>query len=225
LQVYQDEGNLIQKERKTMKHDRSTISNVAAPALILFGLSIAAVPGAFAKHRAVKPAEQPTSVIAHLALPGAPASQVFLQERGEKQYLIIGQRSAAGFTVVDVTKPNQPNMLKGGSWPNESSTGKLQMIGGGLALAAAPDGDAMPMESAPRTETVRLIDWSDPVNPRTIQTFSGVTSTLTDDGRGLVFLTNSDGLWIVKHQPEQAVFSSPRGCTTADAFNEFANCQ
>lgn len=208
--------------KNTSEASRQKYARRGAAVLAIF---VAAVPGAFAKHRAVKPAEQPTSVIAHLALPGAPASQVFLQERGEKQYLIIGQRSAAGFTVVDVTKPNQPDVIKRGSWPNEASTGKLQMIGGGLALAAVRDGDTLPTESAPQTETVRLIDWSDPINPRTIQTFSGVTSTVTDGGRGLVFLTNSDGLWIVKHQPEQAVFSSPRGCTTADAFNEFANCQ
>lgn len=194
---------------------------LGAAALTFF---VAMAPIAFARYRAAKPAEQPASVIAHLALPETTATQVILKERGDKQYLIIiGQSQADGFTVVDVTKPNKPNVIKRGARPEDASTGRLELIGSELALARAPEHP--PVETPSSTETVRLLDWSDPVNPRTIQTFSGVTTVLADEGHNLLYITNSDGLWILKHQPEQSEYSKPRGCVTSDSFDELAHCQ
>lgn len=207
------------------KMDSANGQKYAMRGAAVLAMCVAVGPGAFASHRVVKPAEQPASVIAHVALPGEPATQIYLQERGEKQFLVIGQTSKTGFTVVDVSKPGQPNIVKRGSWPNESATGKFRMIGGGLAIVEAADSEMPAKESALNTETVRLIDWSDPENPRTIQTFYGVTSTAGDKARDLFYLINNDGLWILKHQPEQPAFSSPRGCATGDAFNELASCQ
>jgi len=192
-------------------------------ALMLLAFFAAAAPGSSAKHRAAKPAVQPATVIARLELPGASVSQLVLQEHGNKQYLYIEKASQEGFAIVDVTKPDQPNVIKRLAWPNEASTGRLQMVTGGLALAEAPD--TATVKTASRTATLKVLDLSDPTNPRTILSFSAVTSTLADDARNLVYITNSDGLWILKHQPEQTTYSEPRGCLSEDAFNEFASCQ
>ncbi len=204
--------------------DKTTVRGRAILGAAALTFFVGMAPSAFARYRAARPAEQPASVIAHLALPETTATQVMLQERDDKQYLIIiGHSSADGFTVVDVTKANQPNVIKRGARPDEASTGRLELIGGELALVRAPE--LSPAEPVSRAETVRLLDWSDPVNPRTIQTFFGVTAVLEDEGRNLLYITNSDGLWILKHQGEQPEFSKPRGCVTADAFDEFAHCQ
>jgi hypothetical protein len=192
-------------------------------ALLFLAFFAAAVPGANAKHRPVKPAEQPALVIAHLPLGGASVNQMFLREQGGIQYLYLGESSKDGLAIVDVTKANQPSIIKRIAWLNEGSTGKLQLVGDRLALAETPD--TATAETVSRTGTLTLLDLSDPTNPRTIQSFSGVTSTLADDARNLVYITNNDGLWILKHQPDQAAFSKPRGCLTEDAFNEFASCQ
>ena len=194
-------------------------------ALVLLAFFAATAPGATAKHRAIKPSEQPASVVAHLTLPGAAAGQMYLQENGDKQYLYIGASSKEGLVVVDVTNPDQPNVIKRMAWPKEATAGKLQMVGDGIALATAPDNDAAAAADVSPAETVSLLDLSDPTNPRTIQSFSGVTSTLADDARNLVYIANNDGLWILKHQPARTASSRPRGCLTEDAFNEFANCQ
>jgi len=159
-------------------------------------------------------------------------ASLFLSEEEWKEALESQQRLRLervitiikeGFAIVDVTKPNQPNVIKREAWPNEASAGKLQMVGGGLALVEAPD--AATAETVSRPETLKVLDLSDPTNPRTILSFSGVTSTLADDARNLVYITNSDGLWILKHQPEQAMPSETRGCLSEDVFNEFASCQ
>jgi len=185
---------------------KTTASNLVSPALGLLALFVAMAPSALAKPRPIKPAKQPVTVIAHLPLPGAPASNLFVQEHGGKQYLYIEQASKEGFTIVDVTKPNQPNVIKRMAWPNEAAAGKLQLVGDGLALAAARDGDSGTVGAASPTESVRLLDLSDPANPRTLQSFSGVTSVLADDARNLIYIANNEGLWILRRAQEQSAF-------------------
>ena len=194
-------------------------------ALLLLALYAAAAPGVHAGPRAVKPAAQPASVIAHLPLGGASVNQMFLREQDGVQYLYLGEASKDGVAIVDVTKAEQPSIVKRMAWPNERSSGNLQLVGDRLVLAETPERASAAPPAISSTTTLSLLDLSDPANPRTIQTFSGVTGTLTDEARNLVYISNSDGLWIVRHQPEQSAASRPRGCRTDDAFNEFANCQ
>jgi hypothetical protein len=201
---------------------KSMVQKHAIAGAALLAFFVAMSPGASAKHRAVKAAPQQASVVAHLPLPGASVSQLALQQHGSKQYLYVEQGSRDGFAIVDVTKPDQPNVIRSEVWPNEASTGRLQMVGGRLALAEAPD--TATAETISRTETLKVLDLSDPANPRTILTFSGVTSTLADDARNLVYITNSDGLWILKHAPEQAMPWDAHACRSEDASSDTASC-
>lgn len=190
------------------------------PALLLGAVAVilALATGALAK-KPNKPT-QPASVIAHVTLEGAVASQMYLQAQGDKRYLYIDQGTNQGYTVVDITKATQPNILK------HVTSGKLQVVGSDLALAEAPDQSKTVARSHTPTESVTVLDTSDPANPKTIQTFQGVTSVLQDSGRGLIFLTNNEGLWILqqtvarmrparKKQPctsESAISAMPPDC-------------
>ncbi|HWO29948.1 MAG TPA: hypothetical protein VNO32_14235 [Candidatus Acidoferrum sp.] len=202
---------------------KSIVQKQATAVAALLAFFVVISPVASAKHRAAKPALQPASVVAHLALPGAAASQLELQQHGNKQYLYVEQASKEGFAIVDVTEPDQPNVIKSVAWPNQASAGKLQMVSARLALAEAPD--TATAETISSTETLKLLDLSDPANPRTVLTFSGVTSTLADDARSLVYITNSEGLWILKHQSEQEMSSETHACSSEDASNDVASCQ
>lgn len=193
--------------------------------LLLLALFVATAPGAHAGPRAVKPAAQPASVIAHLPLGGASVNQMFLREQDGVQYLYLGEASKDGVAIVDVTKADQPSIVKRMAWPNERSSGNLQLVGDRLVLAETPERAGAAASAISPTKTVSLLDLSDPANPRTIQTFSGVTGTLADEARNLVYITNGDGLWILMHQPEQSAASRLHGCRTDDAFNEIAGCQ
>jgi hypothetical protein len=195
----------------------------ASAAAAVLAIFVAISPGASAKHRAAKPVLEPATVIAHLPLTGAAVSQLVLQQHGSKQYLYVEQASKEGIAIVDVTKPDQPNVIRSESWPNEASSGRLQMVGGRLGLAEASETAAA--ETVARTETLKVLDLSDPANPRTILTFAGVTSTLADDARNLVYITNSEGLWILKHQSEQAMPSERHACRSEDASNDATGCQ
>lgn len=43
-----------------------------------------------------------------------------------------------------------------------------------------------------------MLDLSDPKNPKTLQTFDGVTRVLADDGRHSIYIANGEGLWILR---------------------------
>lgn len=130
-----------------------------------------------------------TTVMAHLVVPGSPVRQIFLQQENGKQYLYLQQN--VHFTVVDVTDPKNPKIAE-----RIASGARLEEVGAGLAIAIKSD---QPASGNVSTQTVRLLDLSDPKNPRTVKSFDGVTSIFSEDGRKLIYLTNSDGLWIVKH--------------------------
>jgi hypothetical protein len=147
-----------------------------------------------------KPTDVPATVIAHLPLPQATGSQMLLQKQHGKQYLYVQQAAKQGFMVVDVSRPEDPSLLKRTADSNQSTSGNLQMVSPDVGLAEAPEKTPTTLTSSNRpTETVRVLDLSDPKNPKTLETFEKVTSILPDGGHGLVFLTNNDGLWILRY--------------------------
>src|SRR5277367_5968844 len=147
-----------------------------------------------------KPTDLPASVIAHLPLPQATGSQMLLQKEDTKQYLYVQQAAKHGFMIVDVSKPEQPSLLKRTAESNQATSGNLEMVSPNIAIAEAPEKTPTTLTSSSHpTETVRVLDLSDPHNPKTLETFNKVTSLLPDGGHGLVYLTNNEGLYILRY--------------------------
>jgi hypothetical protein len=164
--------------------------------LMLVSTSIATA----SEQTAPKPTDVPATVIAHLALPQATGSQMLLQKENSKRYLYVQQAGKQGFMIVDVTAPERPNLLKRTAESNASTTGNLQIVSPDVAIAEAPEKTPTTITSSPRpTETVRVLDLSDPRNPKTLETFNKVTSVLPDGGHGLIYVTNNEGLWILRY--------------------------
>jgi hypothetical protein len=161
-------------------------------------------------------AEEPAKVIAHITLPGTPVRQMFLRQHDDKQYLYLQQ--GAHFTLVDVTDPKSPTIVE-----RVASEGSLEWIQSGLALTVAPEHESTSQQpnSTVSTRVVNVMDLSDPTHPRTVKTFTGVTSILPDDTRKLVFIANSKGLTVLSH--EQPYIR--RSCTSEDAMMADAECR
>jgi hypothetical protein len=151
------------------------------------------------------------TVVAHLPLPGSAVRQIFLQTENGKRYLYLQQN--VNFTVVDVTDANNPRVVE-----RVATLGKLTDVGAGLAIAVQSDQSG---QSNVPTQTIRLVDLSDPKNPHTVKKFDGVSSVYSEDGRQLIYITNGEGLWVVKHYE---TFRLPM-CTSESEENSVAQCQ
>jgi hypothetical protein len=157
-------------------------------------------PAGASEQPTAKPTDVPATVIAHLPLPQATGSQMLLQKENGKQYLYIQQAAKQGFMVVDVSKPDLPTLLKRTAESNQATAGNLQVVSPDIAIAEAPEKTPATLTSNSHpTETVRVLDLSDPANPKTLETFNKVTSLLPDGGHGLIYLTNNDGLYVLRY--------------------------
>jgi hypothetical protein len=207
--------------------------------LALLILSALLTPNAPARTKIEPPTER-ASVIAHLSVPGNPVSQLLLRQQGSEEYLYIQQTAQDGFTVVDVSHPDRPTVVKDVALPGKGSNEKLSMLGGGVALVETPDSSSpggaqhelSPEKSQTaggtraRTESIRVLDLSDPKNPRTLQTFDGVTKVLADDTRNLIYITNGEGLWILRHNPlQESKKRSLPPCDSESVFSPVVDCQ
>jgi LVIVD repeat-containing protein len=168
-----------------------------------------------------KPTEVPAKVVAHLALQEPPGSEMLLQNKGDKQYLYVQKASKQGFTVVDVSKPGAPSLVSKSGSSSDATAGKLELAGSDVGLAEIPDRNSKGViRSADNpTETVKILDLTDPAHPKVLQIFTGVTGTLQDPGRGLIYLANNEGLWILSHEkPGFTPAKKKRPCGSEDAI-------
>jgi len=167
-----------------------------------------------------KPTEVPAKVIAHLALGSPAGNQMVLQRLGDKRYLYIQQASKQGYMIVEVTKPEFPSFVKAKAASNDSTAGNLEFMDGKMAISATPDNSSKTaIRSVPSTETVRLLDVSDPAHPTTLQTFKNVSGMLAEGGRGIIYLTNDEGLWVLKHNRQLLVpEAKKRPCNSEDSL-------
>ena len=171
-----------------------------ASALVLALLLLPLIPASASEPTVPKPTDVPATVIGHLPLPQATGNQMLLQRETGKQYLYVQQAGKQGFMIVDVTKPEKPNLLKRTAESSQATSGNLEMVSPDVAIAEAPEKTPTTLTSSTHpTETVRVLDLSDPHNPKTLETFNKVTSILPDGSRSLIYLTNNEGLWILRY--------------------------
>jgi hypothetical protein len=175
--------------------ENSCRTHIAALLLLLPGFAAGA-----SEQPSSKPTDVPATVIAHLPLPQATGNQMLLQKEKGKVYLYIQQAAKQGFMIVDVSKPELPALLKRTAESNQATSGNLEMVSPEIAIAEAPEKTSTTLTSNSHpTETVRVLDLSDPKNPKTLETFNKVTSLLPDGGHGLIYLTNNDGLYVLRY--------------------------
>lgn len=191
---------MLRRRRGTIMDLMTKGKGYAALGLLVLTLCITLASSAVAEEKIVKPQDVPATVVAHLPLPQASGSQMLLQREKAKLYLYVQQAAKQGFMVVDVTRPEKPSLLKRTAESNQATSGNLEMVSPEVAIAEAPEKTPTTLTSSNHpTETVRVLDLSDPRNPKTLETFNKVTSILPDGSHSLIYLTNNEGLWILRY--------------------------
>jgi hypothetical protein len=134
------------------------------------------------------PPKDSFDVVGHVPLTGASVSHLISTRHYSSSYL-YAEQSSGDIAVIDVTDSTHPRVISSVSGP-----GKLVTATGDVALVSS---ETQPPSTTSAAKTISIVDFSDKANPKVTRQFAGVTSMGSDDGRGLVFLVNADGLWIL----------------------------
>jgi hypothetical protein len=181
-------------------HARS-IKCVLRVTTVWFAIGIAAT-SMFAKPKEKKAEASNLGVIAHLQLDGGTATRMVLMEKNGKEYLYLGLASSSGVCVFDVTTPAAPRKLERFAGASGAQADELQLVGDTLAVSSR-SGKPTIGSADTAARSVTILNMTDPTNPQPIQTFSDVTSVVADNARGVIYLSNGEGLWVVQAKQMQ----------------------
>jgi hypothetical protein len=159
---------------------------------LILGLAIL-LPLSAKDKKPKSPPQDNIEVVAHIALTSGPVLRLLTTEHYSSYYLYAEHGAGAPVTLIDTTKANHPTVLAEVAYPSTGSD-SLVVVSGTAALVTS---GGAPQPVAP--QTIRILDFSDPRNPKVAREFNGVTAINRDDRRGLIFLANADGVWIL-HQ-------------------------
>ena len=174
--------------------------------LILLCLVVPAVTGSAKpkhKHPPAVPPQDQIQVIAHLPLTGS-VHHFSMTRHYSRDYLYAEYDSGKTVSLIDTTNPDHPAVLADVTYPAHANADTLLAVTGNAVLVA--DGPA-PSPAFHPGRTIRIMSFADPAHPAVQQAFQNVAAMAQDDRRGLIFLANADGLWILRQQfaPDPAV--------------------
>jgi hypothetical protein len=132
-------------------------------------------------------------VIGHIAFDGTGVTQVMTGEHWRRNYLYLN--SPEKITVVDVTRGGRPSIAS--EYHHQAlpaTVAQVQVIVGNAALLA----DTRPETNVPHL--ISVMSFADPARPTVVRQFTKVTGYLNDSHRGLIYVVNNEGLWIL-HEP------------------------
>jgi hypothetical protein len=140
------------------------------------------------------PPKDQIAIEAHLALSDGPVTRFVATRYYDRSYVYAEREAGKPVTLIDVTNPGHPQVLSNTNLPSVS--GSLLAVAGTAALA----GDA-PAEKTAQPQTIRVMDFSDPDNPKVTKQFDGVTAM--EKIGNLILLANGDGVWILSQRPAE----------------------
>jgi hypothetical protein len=160
---------------------------------------VAGTPFLLAANKPVAtPERDRIEVIAHLPLSGGPAVQLTSGYHWRRNYLYVSHGPKAAVEVFDVTEAATPKATAQLDIPQQQASGIVAAVVGTAALVASPASNPAP---APAPRTISILSFADPEHPALVRRFDGVTAMLKDPSRGLVYLANPEGLWVLRMEP------------------------
>jgi hypothetical protein len=150
-------------------------------AIAIVAIAIAAAPAVHAKSNPRRTTGNPDNLVAHVELSSGRVTRMQLVKSDDKEFLLLGFDSSSPVAVLDVSEPRHPRTI-------ETATGGVETPA--TDLKAASDNLMLSGTSDPETAGSSI--------PNEIRKLSGVTALARDKADGLIYATNSDGLWILK---------------------------
>jgi hypothetical protein len=137
-------------------------------------------------------------VIGHVPVSDGPIIRFLPTQHYSSYYLYAEHASGKNATLIDITAAAHPAVLAEVAYPSEGGANSLSVVAGTAALLESGTVTQQPSASLPSPQIIRIMDFSDPKSPKVAREFTGVTAMLRDSPRGLIFVANSEGVWILQ---------------------------
>jgi hypothetical protein len=161
--------------------------------LALLLLPAVTFAGPVRKERKAIPGDN-IEVIGHLALPNVSVTSLRTSEHQRRNFLQVQDTKHRTLMLVDVTDAAHPAIAKQFHLPTELADSTLAVLVGDVALVTDTQSPELRMSSA------TVVDFVDPDHPATVRKFNNVSAFRTDEERGLIYLVDKDGLWILREK-------------------------
>ena len=148
------------------------------------------------KHQKIEPPQDQIQVVAHTPVPGGAIVRFLVTQHYRRDYLYAEHQSGKAVTLIDVTNVDRPAVIADMSYPL-SASGDLVAVAGNVALVTAANSQT---ETPQAPGTFRILNFADPIHPVVQHEFTDVTATARDERRGLIFLANPEGVWVLRQQ-------------------------
>jgi len=126
------------------------------------------------------------SVDGHLALSGGPIVRFVATQHYDRSYVYAERGPGQPVSVLDVTQAAHPALVSQlGAGTN------LVAVAGTAALLSGTPAEATPHP----VQTIRVMDFSDPANPKLTRQFEDVTAV--EKIGSVILLANAEGVWIL----------------------------
>lgn len=125
--------------------------------------------------------------VATVKLVASPGDSIFAAKNHRHEYIYVAHASDKTVDVIDVSKPSSPRQLSGAAAERVRSAAKTVVI-------SVPE--------SPTTATARVLDVSDPNEPRIIAEFPNAISA-TKDNRKLIYVLDENSLRILSTASQQ----------------------
>jgi hypothetical protein len=143
-----------------------------------------------------KAAEDEIEVVGHIALSSGQVVNRFLTtQHYSSAYLYAESVGTKTVTLIDMTRAGNPRVL-----------GDVAVGGGSTLFAVAgtaavsSDGGTVAPAPIDSVRTIRILNFADPLHPKVTREFTGVTATSRDERRGLIYVANGEGIWILRQK-------------------------
>lgn len=175
---------------------RLHVNRLSTP--LLFAALVVSISTIYASERHHQKANEDATrdeiqVIGHIAIAG-PTTQLLPTQHFSSFYLYAEHGPGKALTLINVTKASDPTVVDVLAYPADDSSGNLIAVAGMAGLAVDRQAPSKPGSPS----VVRIMNFTDPSHPKIAREFRGVTAITTDNHRRLIFLANSEGIWILR---------------------------
>jgi hypothetical protein len=171
----------------------SKIKRIVVPILLIVFASSSGWAKKPPKKRAAKDRIQ---VVAKLPITGGPVTRLITTIHEGEHYIYAEHASQRVISLIDVTEIQHPGLVSTINLPGAGNSLILAATGDAALVSEEIPGNLLNDTHAVSTK-VAIVNFADHQHPDVLEEITGVTAIAFDDSRGLIFLANADGLWIL----------------------------